>query len=191
MYFVLCADFNKTTSSILTDDSTCHAPVWQRGKQIAEDEHDLSKLIFCSETPHTQPFPDFSRNNHGCLVFSEKLTRLMTNTGCDNLDYYSAKIIEYGNSEEKHGYNAVNITRLISGVDREKSKFRERLGRIASLKSLVVDEAATNDAPIFRLEEVPRIILIHERFKKPIEDNNITGLQLIAPDEWDGFDGFR
>ncbi len=44
---------------------------------------------------------------------------------------------------------------------------------------------------VFRLAEIPRIILIHDRFKKVFGDEMISGLQTIYPEEWDGFDGYK
>lgn len=77
-------------------------------------------------------------------------------------------------------------------MDRDASDIDEdEDGDIDSIDELVVDESIAGDMPIFRLEEMPDIILVHERFKQPIEEAGITGMQLIAPNEWDGFDGFR
>ena len=190
MHYVLCADFSMTTSSVLSDDSTCQEPVWQRGERLDPDEYDLSRLVFISETEHMHPFPDFSRDGHGCLVFSERLKQVLANGGIDNIDYYPASIVEYGETRPQPGYYAANIIGLIQCVDRNAADFElDEDGDIESIEELVIDELIADDRLIFRLEEAPRIVLIHERIKKTIEDAGITGLQMIRPDEWDGFDG--
>jgi hypothetical protein len=192
MHYVLCADFSETTSSVLSDDSTCQDPIWQRGERLDTVEYDLSRLVFVSETEHMHPFPDFSRDGHGCLVVSEKLKQFFINSGIDNIDYYPASIVEYGESTPHPGYYAANIIGLIQCVDRDASELDEdEDGDIDFIDELVVDETIAGDIPLFRLEEMPDIILIHERFKVPLEQAGITGLQLIPPDQWDGFDGYK
>lgn len=113
MHYVLCADFSKTSSSYLSDDSTCQEPVWQRGERLDTDDYNLSRLVFISQNKHMQPFPDFSRDGHGCLVVSEKLKQILTNSGIDNIDYYPASIVEYGEEKPEPGYYAANIIGLV------------------------------------------------------------------------------
>ena len=192
MYYVFCADFDKTTSSILSDDSTCHEPIWQNGRMLANGTYDFSKLCFLSETPHISPFPDYSRDGHGCPVFSDKLKNIMEAAGCDNIEYFPAQIVEYNSSEPQSGYYAANIIGLIQCIDMDESEVDEdEDGNIDEIEHLVIDESATRDLLIFRLAEMQDVILIHEHFKKPIEEAGITGVSLVPCDQWDGFDGFK
>jgi hypothetical protein len=192
MFYILCANFDVTTSSILSDDSSCQEPIWEDGTIINNDDHDLSHLCFVSETPHIQPFPDFSRDGHGCPVFSQRLKNLFEMQGIGNIQYFPAKIVEYNSQERKNGYYAANILGLVNCVDREKSKFKQTSsGNIKKLKSLVIDENTPRDLYIFRLGEVQRVILINARFKEILKDAAITGLQLIPAEQWDGYDGFK
>jgi len=191
MHTVLCANFEVTTSSTLTDDSTCQDPVWQEGRKFEVGEYDLSNLCFESETPHMVPFPDFSRSDIGCPVFSEKLKQLLETAGIDNIDYYPASIVEYEGSIRKAGYYAGNIVGLLSCMDKEESDYTDMDGLVMDFDELVIDEERIANEQIFRLAEIPRVIFIEERFKGILGAENITGLQLIAPKEWDGFDGYR
>ena len=191
MYYVLCANWDETTSSITSEDSTADGPFWRKGKIIG-DEQDMSYLCFISETKHIKPFPDFSRDGNGCPVFSEKLKILFDRLGIDNVDYYPAEIIEFGENERTSGYYAANIIGLVKCMDYDASEYEEdEDGLIDDIELLVIDESAANNFPLFRLREMRNVILIHERYKELIEDVGITGLQLVPTAEWDGYDGFK
>lgn len=191
MHLVFCANFDETTSSILTGDSSVQDPIWQSGRRFEPGEYDFSRLIFQSETPHVEPFPDFSRDGHGCPVMSTRLKELLTASGIDNVDYYPASIIEYENDEPRPGYWAANVVGLVNCMDRNGSVFTEMRGRILNLQRLSIDENEAVGKDFFRLADIPRILLIDKRFKGVLEDNGITGTQLIELDRWDGFDGYR
>jgi len=191
MYSVLCANSNQTASLILTEDSSCQEPIWQSGALIDNSEYDLSDLCFKAETPHVVPFPDFSQDGHGCPIISEKLLQLLITYGVDNLSYYPAKIITADQLLIEHSYYAVNVVGLVSCLDRENSIYEEFRGKVDNLEELVIDNNKAGNHLIFRLEEVPRIILIHEKFDQVFSDNKVIGVQLIPPKLWDCFDGYR
>lgn len=191
MHLVLCADPETSTSSILTKDSSHQAPIWEQGRRFLPGEYDLSRLTFESETPHAVPFPDFSRDGHGCPVFSDRLRALLIDSGVDNIDFYPAAIVPYEGSERISGYWAGNIIGLVSCLDRERSEFEEFRGLVKSFDKLVIDESRTEDALIFRLRELRRVMLVDESLGVTFAANAITGLRLIEVEQWDGADGYQ
>ena len=191
MYYVLCANWDETASCVASEDSTADGPFWRKGSKLGQD-YDLTKLCFVSETEHAHPFPDFSRDGHGCPIVSERLKKLFDSLGIENIDYYPAQIIEHGSTERKDGYYAANIIGLVKSMDRDASEFEEdEDGLIDDIDLLVVDAKTALEYPIFRMAEMPSVILIHGRYKKPIEEAHITGLQLVPTEDWDGYDGFK
>jgi hypothetical protein len=191
MYFVWCTRFGESTYSSLSADSTCREPVWTRGAPFASGEYDLSNLCFESETPHALPFPDFSLSDLGCPIMSERLRRVLEEYKVDNIRYHPATIVEYGGSTRRPGYLAANVLGLVSCMDRERSEYKAVRGKVFSVHKLVLDESRAMNLPLFRLAELPRALIVHERLGQHLLASGLTGSQLVPSEEWDGRDGRR
>jgi hypothetical protein len=189
--YLLCPDMDVSPSITLTENGSCFETVWEDGAVIDQTKYDLSRLEFICETLSAGIFPDFAISDMGCPVVSERLKKLLDTNGVDNIEYFSATVIEKKGRQPKEGYYAANIIGLVDCIDKDKSEFRGfvkdgALKGISSISELSLLESIQFPAYIFRMYLFRRIILIHEAFKGILEEAGITGVKLIQPENWDG-----
>jgi hypothetical protein len=118
-------------------------------------------------------------------VISDAFYETLVEVGVDNMDVYEAVIV--GDDEkEYHGYKAMNLLGLVSATDMDKTEFSEdNPSRLidASIKKLVIDEAAAQGFLMFRLAESTEIVLVHEKVKQAIEEKGFHSIVFYEPGE--------
>jgi hypothetical protein len=131
----------------------------------------------------------------GCSVVSERFKNLLTSLGVDNIQYYKATVIEREGEPAKEGYYTANIVGLVDCIDREASQMRAdydddgNLDIIYGISKLVLTQPMPECGSLIRAYPFTRLILVDESLKESIETSGITGLRLISPQRWDGFNG--
>ena len=125
-------------------------------------------------------------------VFSQKLIDLLNACGVTNIDYYPVTIIKHDSGEEIDTYCAANIIGNIPCLDENNSECRisSKTKAINGLDEFSIFEDKVQATPemdceplFFRLAEFKYIILVHETVKQKIEDEGITGIEFIKPEE--------
>ncbi len=122
-------------------------------------------------------------------LMREDLLGALEQAGVDNLQTYRAVIRDTVKNLEHKNYKAVNIIGVVSCADMDRS---ERMATTdstmvdADFRHLVIDEAKTGGALMFRLAEAVSAIVVHEKVKKAIEDAGIPGMVFYEPGEWSG-----
>lgn len=123
------------------------------------------------------------------LLMNDNLLKALKSAGVDNLQIFPAIIQDKAKKKEYKNYSVVNIVGVVSCVDPAKSK----KGRVtdsdmidAFFESLVIDEAKTKGALMFRLAESVGAIIVSEQVKEKIEAAGIPYMVFYGPGEWAG-----
>jgi len=192
---ILCPDANASPDIRLSDNGSCNEMIWENGVIINAKEYDLSRLEFICEKLPFGKMTDYAITDMGCSIVSKRFKEFLENQGVDNIDYYSATVIECEGGQAKEGYYSANIIGLVDCIDRDSSVMRAdyddegNLDIIFGISKLVLKDRVINCGAIFRAYPFTRLVLIDESLKEKFEKSPITGVRLIAPERWDGING--
>lgn len=120
------------------------------------------------------------------LVLSELLYRTIVDFGVDNLDAYSAVMVDTETKERFTGYYAVNVVGLIAAADMKQSVYTVQPGGPVidvAFDQLVIDAAKARGALMFRLAESTKNVWLHTALVKHIQAAEFPGLQFSNPSD--------
>ncbi len=113
-------------------------------------------------------------------LMNAKMLSVLADAGVDNIQSYEAIVFDKNDNKINDDYFAVNIVGRIECVDMENSEYREIEGsRRLYFRKIIIDEAKTHDALLFRLHESPSEVIIHDTVKQRLENENLPGLDFI------------
>jgi hypothetical protein len=193
--YLLCPNTDTSPDLRISDNGSCNEMIWEEGFKIDGNEYDLSKLEFLCETLPSGGMTDYAVSDMGCSVVSERFKQFLDILKINTIEYFPATIIEREGEPAKSGYYAANILGMIDCIDKEASEMRARtndegeLTIIFSIDKLVLKETPFSQEPIFRAAHFTRLILINELTKQQLEESDLTGVSLVAPERWDGING--
>ena len=125
---------------------------------------------------------DYVANDKGWFVVSNKLKNIL-NTMNTEIQFLPVRIVESNSKEVLKNYYIANIMRVVDALCLEKSDYFETKipgkGTIYTVSKYGIYGKKTEDSDIFKLanrQEIP--IFVSERFKKIMEEKNITGICL-------------
>jgi len=113
----------------------------------------------------------------GSDLMQERLVDVLRSAGVNNLQTFPVEIIREGTDEKVPGYVVVNIVGRVSCADIGLSK-TEPLADVYYFHNLVIDPKRTSGLLVYRVNESPMIVLVHENVAKAIEEGNFLGLTL-------------
>lgn len=116
-------------------------------------------------------------------LFSEELMASLTKFGVDNIQHFAVDLKDPISGEVEYGYSLVNIVGLIACVDSDVGEMAP-LDRPTSLEKFSVDDSKTGDAPIFRLKESPRLILISGRLHDFLVKEKVVGVRMRKTEDY-------
>lgn len=121
------------------------------------------------------------------LLINKKMEAILDSLNIENIQYYSTRLINNSSSEIDESYKIANVIGKIACVDKENSDLEFYAdGEIQFIDKLALNlEKNKNYGHIFRLAEFSPIIVISNILKTKIEEANITGFKLYAPEEFD------
>ena len=123
----------------------------------------------------------------GMLALRDDVIAAMGDAGVDNLQLFDLVIEDPRTQQELLDYRAVNIVGLVAAADMSKSKATGGGPLIdVDFESVAIDETKARELLLFRLAECVSGIVVHERVKRSIERNGITGLDFVLPGDWGG-----
>jgi len=144
-------------------------------------------LVFEVEGGKGFAWPDFVRPAANIPLVSPRMRQALGQAGASNVDYHPAELVEV-TSGARRPYAAGNVLGLVSAMDRERSTFEpfeEGSPLVSSIERLVLDEARCAAARIFRLAEFDLLVVVDDAVARALA--GVTGVALMAPEEWDGF----
>ncbi|HWV15433.1 MAG TPA: hypothetical protein VN030_08365 [Cellvibrio sp.] len=125
----------------------------------------------------------------GVLVFSDAMIAALHRAGVNNFECFDAVLKDTVNGVDYTNYKVINIIGLVAAANLEKSVCDTRGGEPlidVYFDSLVLNENKIKDLYMFRLAECVTGIVIHEKVKQALEEDNIKHLDFILPEEWIG-----
>ena len=192
---ILCPNTDVSPSIRASDNGSCNEIIWEDGEIIDANKYDLPKLEFICEKLRSGGMTDYAVSDMGCSVVSERFKGFLSSHGIDNIQYFKASVIEREGEPAKEGYYAANIVGLVDCIDRgasEMDAYHDKDGNLRSIFSidkLVLLQPLPECGIMYRVYGFTRLILIDESFKEKIETSGLTGIRLVSPERWDGFNG--
>jgi hypothetical protein len=120
-------------------------------------------------------------------LFHNMLRDELTRLGVDNIEYFPVDL-ENPEGQIETKYSLVNIIGLLDVVDQANSVVVPRpFGGRGDLKSFKINAAAARGHRIFRIPEVPSLIIIDETLKAGLEPFKPAGAWMLPTDRYDGF----
>jgi len=157
---------------------------WIQGKRIAPPK-DLKELVLDLALE--------SGDYRGSIIdglltlYHETLKAGLDEFGIDNIKYYPVTLRDQETGEKEYRYFLVNIIGLLDCLDRNNSKIRPSASGLGiKIDSMVIDEARTNGAKIFRLKERPSSVIINEELKQYLVDETdmLVGVDIIQTEDY-------
>lgn len=108
-----------------------------------------------------------------CNLMSERLLATLRSCGVDNLQTFPALITHMCTGQTIDTYKVVNVLGLVSAADMAASK-SQSLADASYFESLVIDEVKVCGLLMFRLEESPMEILLHESVALKIQKGSFV-----------------
>lgn len=118
------------------------------------------------------------------LAFSSALRAALNSSGVDNIDYYPLKLINDITGEIFDDYQIANVIGVLECIDFSESDLElTDDGSIRFIESLVLMESLPSDLRMFRIMEYLPLVVVHERVKEAVEDNAMTGVEFLRPED--------
>ncbi len=184
MYYVMSCEGLYPRTAILGSPEVPGSP-WNDGQPLAEAiEEPLVYTLDPRRPGNMLPLYDIEET-----LIRDDLLGALESAGVDNLQTYRAVIRDAKKNVDHSNYRAVNILGVVACADMDQSERMETTDSTmidVDFRSLVIDEAKTGGALLFRLAESVSAIVVHEKVKKAIEDAGIPGMVFYEPGEWSG-----
>jgi hypothetical protein len=120
-------------------------------------------------------------------LFHNKLCDELKKLGVDNLEYFPVDL-ENPEGQINQKYSLVNIVGLLDAVDRADSVIVPRfVGGRGDLKSFKINPKKARGLHMFRIPEVPTLIIIDETLKAGLMQIKPPGALMRATETYDGW----
>jgi hypothetical protein len=120
----------------------------------------------------------------GSDLMQQELVAVLRRAGVDNLQLFPAVIAREDNGEAVTGYVTTNIVGRISCAAMNQSNSLP-LANVHYFHDLSIYSEKTGGQLMFRLDESPMVVLVHETVANAIESGQFLGLTLQAVPETD------
>jgi len=120
-------------------------------------------------------------------IFSDKLIKILTENGVDNIQIFPCKIINLVSNECFNNYKVVNVIWKIKCVDFPNSSvasITENEQQFFAWDYLTLDEKKIHNFKMFVLSEMPSQLVVHNSIQNILKENNITGVNFIPQGEY-------
>lgn len=150
------------------DDSFCD------GKWLAGP---LPEMRFRGNFPTGYKLPHLTGNI--VPLVSEQLLQAFRDVGVDNFQSFPAIIVNPETGEEWRSHSAFNVLGILRAADMGASEFDELMGGdpsgsippLVAFNRLVIDGTKTHGLMLFRLEESPSTMIVHETVVNHLKAN--------------------
>nr|WP_163781128.1 DUF1629 domain-containing protein [Myxococcus vastator] len=126
---------------------------------------------------------DYVENSLGYLIVSERVRSVLEHLATAPIEYLPLRITDHKGRLHPHAFFIVNVLGHVACADRTRSQYLEssmRPGQFCDLTRLYLDtdrvDARKN---IFRLAELPRVILVREDLAEALHQCGSAGGELL------------
>jgi hypothetical protein len=173
MYYRLDTAFN-FPACLPNDEENIHETLMSG---IVADESDLTLPWPFSMSCDNDPDMRLGDFYSSCNLMSERLVETLLSCGVDNLQIFPALITHKCTGKIIDTYKVVNVLGLVSAANMGASK-SQPLADNHYFEKLAIDKSRARDLLIFRLEESPIEILVHEIVARKIQQGNFVDVSL-------------
>ncbi|WP_437906344.1 DUF1629 domain-containing protein [Sorangium sp. So ce327] len=145
----------------------------------------LPVIEFRQGADHQGSIPDYVPTALAGMVVSSRFRHTLEAAGVDNIDYHDARILNTVTGAALDSYYVANIVGRVACLDRENSVVEPAPGipdAILEIYEMVLDYNRIGDLRMFRLHELPFIVIVDQGVKEAIERAQITGVRLSPAD---------
>lgn len=115
-------------------------------------------------------------------LFSDKLKQLLDRLGIDNIDYYPVELYDKDSGETVAQYYLGIVLGLIKCL---KSGMETSPAGRSMIKNAVIDPACTHDQKLFRLYEIPQLIIIDSHVKDALFEGGLESVSLMNLNDYE------
>ncbi|WNG62437.1 hypothetical protein F0U59_03280 [Archangium gephyra] len=138
------------------------------------------------DTRHTGlVVPDLVANNFHLHIVSSRLKKLLE--GGAKGEFLPVSIHNHKGHVAEEDYYIANVFNVVECVDKSRSKCTEsasKPGQLSILKSLQLDtQRIPAEAQLFRLKEMPAIIIIRGDLRARLDEAGVTGARYVGMGE--------
>lgn len=120
----------------------------------------------------------------GQPLFSERMATVLEQAGVANIDYYPVRV-RYQPTGAEVNYRLANVIGLISALDTAASEVSaDDDGFIFDIASMRLDPSKCRGLDLFRLKEMPNLMIVSLALKRVLEGSGLTGFRVIEDHEW-------
>lgn len=176
MYFSLGADGRDNVYMAADPQQNSHVELgmgipWDVADDDIEIPYRYEMRVVAGQQPHLYAWYP------GSDLMQQALVDVLQRAGVDNLQTFPAVVRREGSGEEVPGYVVVNIVGRVSCADMSRSQ-ASPLADVHYFHKLTVDPDKARGLLMFRVDESPMLVLLHESVAAAIKSGSFTGLTL-------------
>lgn len=121
-------------------------------------------------------------------LYSDRLLAALAGAGVDNLETYTAEVVDPRTGTVRKDYKATNIVGKLECVDLKASEYDPSSEfPMIEFERIVLNEKKVRRANMFRLAENPMFIIVSEKVKSALEGSDWPGLRVISLDDFEAY----
>ena len=149
---------------------------WIRGSKF--DEQWPSALEYHIDLDCGNLIPDMMTT--GTPIVTKKFIEVLESLGIDNFQTFEMTLLDKKSKKVKKEFVVFNLLDRFDCVDMENSVYKPMEGsKRLYFKKTFIDNEKTAGKLIFRANEAPSAIFIHDSVKKALEEAELFGLEFI------------
>lgn len=158
------------------------------GEVIYEDIPEMMEFKY-SANPADIVQDNIPANGMSGLLISEAVKETFDAIDVSNIQFFPVKLTNLQGGKTLGQYYFANIIGIYSIVDIEKSIVEMCpvvKDMFFSIESLIFEEIEEDEyPPIFRLKEMPSVIIVNDLIKEIIEKSSLTGFRFHKPEHYE------
>ena len=178
MYFVLGTDGLENVYIKKENEPNSHVKL-MRGRAYDVQGDKIESPFLYSMTVAQDKSPDLYAIYAGAYLMQQRLVEVLRGARVGNIQDFPAKVIRQDTGEEVPGFVTFNIVGKVDCSAPAQSK-SVPLANVNYYTDLVIFPSKAHDHLMFRLEDSPQMILVHESVARAIQSAGFKGLTLTA-----------
>jgi hypothetical protein len=120
----------------------------------------------------------------GIPVVSKRLAQALRDAGLSNIEEFPTELVNFKTNERWAGFLTLNIIGILKCVNEGESEGDDIGGGIVAYNKMVLKKSIVQRHLLFRVEEAPSTIVIHESVKNFLDAMTppLTGISYIPVD---------
>ncbi|WP_437983675.1 imm11 family protein [Sorangium sp. So ce117] len=152
-------------------------PKYMQGIKLPLDEAATVKRVIVETS--MDKYPDYFMTLHGPVV-SRQFIDALQRSGVDNFDGYHAQLVC---QDAEFGPHFIwNVVGRIACIDHGRAEYTLYKQQIARIQSLAIDESRIHGVRLFRLDEVPAVLVVTQDVRDALA--SLNGVVFAEAEGW-------